>query len=276
VSELKPSLRAEALFGPSAGDLLQAVGRAVYQAHGQALDAHISGGLHSNDTYGATLHVAQYEQLVDMTRGIPGVSIRRPTDVRCRFELVVLDEQKVVIYPWRYATDRTTPRENAHMRPPVSELRKTLLALTASTVGGQLTFEDAELDADELDARFEEEALVLAQLAEFGQVIIVGFASSPAGLFDLGWGQAELIDESKGSVKWTYWEQLPPPQAGGEAGLTAPRSPLAPVGGDRTGRFDDAPLTDDLGLVPRSPMTGPPTSEPEVPQPPSGSSDAED
>jgi hypothetical protein len=271
VSELKPSPQAEACFGAIAADLLQAMSRAIYQAHGLALDAHISGMLQSNDTYGATLHVAQYEQLVEMARDISSVSVGRPADVRCRFELVVLDEQRVVLYPWRYATDRTTPREKAKMRQPVSDLRKTLLALSGNTVNGQLTFDHAALDPDELEAQFAEEALVLAQLAEFGQVVIVGFASSPAGLFDLGWGQAELIDESKGTVKWTHWEQLPPAERGSGTGVTAPRSRLTPLGGDRAGRFDDAHLSDDLGLTPRPPLAGPPTSEPEAPQPPTGS-----
>lgn len=276
MTEPKPSPQAVACFGANAADLLQAVSRAIHHAHGQALDAHVSGGLQSNDTYGATLHVAQYEQLVEAVRNIPGVSIRRAADVNCRFELVVLDDQRVVLYPWRYANDRTTAREKAKMRQPVSDLRKTLLALTPNTINGQLTLDDAELDIEEVDARFAEEALVLAQLAEFGQVVIIGFASNPTGLFDLGWGQAELIDPAKGTVKWTYWEQLPPPPAAGGADSATPRTPLAPLNGGRGDRFDNAPLDDDLGLTARSPLAEPPVSEPEAPQSPTGTSEPED
>jgi hypothetical protein len=276
VTELKPSPQAQECFGANPAELLGAVSRAIYQAHGQALDAHVSGGLRSNDTYGATLHVAQYEQLVDMTRDITGVSIRRPVDVSCRFELVVLDEQMVVLYPWRYAVDRATRREDARMRPPVSELRKTLLSLTANMISRQLTFEHAALSAEELDAQFAEEELVLAQLREFGQVVIIGFASSPDGLFDLGWGIAELVDQDRGTVKWSYWEQLPPPEAGSDAFSPAIRSPLAPRDGDRASRFDSAAADDDFGLSPRLPLAEPPISEPEAPPQPTGSSKPED
>ena len=144
MSEPKPSAWAQARFGDVAGDLAQAVSRAIYQAHDLALAAHISGGLQSNDAYGATLHVAQYEQLAAECEGIPGGSIRKPKDVRCRFDLVVREQPPVVLYPWRYAKDKAILRERARLRPPVSDLRKTLLALNENTISGQLTLDDAE------------------------------------------------------------------------------------------------------------------------------------
>lgn len=273
MSELKLSSWAQGRFGVAAGDLTRAVTLAIHQAHGLAMDAHISSTLRSNDAYGATLHVTQYEQVVEFARDIPGVSIRRPTDVRCRFELVVVDDPPVVLYPWRYATDRTTPREKAKLRQPVSDLRKTLLVLTANTISGQLTFDQAELDHDQLEVELAEEEAVLAQLAEFGQVVTIGFASNPGGgIFDLGWGEAELVDENTGEVKWRHWEQLPPANQAGGAGSRTPFTPVTPVDGrDRTGRFDDAPLTEDLGLTPRSPAAGPPSGEPQLPDQDTGS-----
>lgn len=271
MSELKPSAWAQARFGGGAGDMARAVARAIHQAHGLAMDAHISSTLRSNDAYGATLHVTQYEQLIEFARDIPGISIRKPTDVRCRFELVVLDNPPVVVYPWRYATDKSTLREKAKLRPPVSDLRKTLLTLNPNTISDQLTLDQAERDPEELEAELAEEQAVLEQLAKFGQVVTVGFASNPAGgLFDLGWGDVELVDEETGSVIWHHWEQLPPP--GDQAAGGEPREPLSPPDGhDRTGRFDDAPLTEDLGLVARSPVAEPPISEPERPQEDTGS-----
>ena len=271
MSELKPSTWVRARFGGVAGDMARAVARAIHQAHGLAMDAHISSTLRSNDAYGATLHVTQYEQLAEQARDIPGVSVRKPTDVRCRFELVVLDNPPVVLYPWRYATDKSIPREKARLRPPVSDLRKTLLALNANTISDQLTLDQAERDPEQLEAELAEEQALLEQLAKFGQVVTVGFASNPAGgIFDLGWGDVELVDEETGGVIWRHWEQLPPPgdqAAGGEL-----RQPLSPPGGrDRAGRFDDAPLTEDLGLVARSPGAEPPISEPERPQEDTGS-----
>jgi hypothetical protein len=271
VSELKPSAWAQTRFGGVAGDMARVVACAVHQAHGLAMDAHISSTLRSNDAYGATLHVTQYEQLAEFARDIPGISIRRPTDVRCRFELVVLDYPPVVLYPWRYATDKSTLREKAKLRPPVSDLRKTLLTLNANTISVQLTLDQAERDLEELEAELADEQAVVEQLARFGQVVTVGFASNPAGgIFDLGWGDVELVDEEAGGVIWRHWEQLPPP--GDQAAGGEPRQPLSPPDGrDRTGRFDDAPLKEDLGLVSRSPIAEPPISEPERPQEDTGS-----
>jgi hypothetical protein len=273
VSDPKPSPWAQAHFGDVAGDLARAVARAIHEAHGLAMAAHVSSMLQSNDAYGATLHVAQYEQLVAAARDIPGVSIRKPKDVRCRFDLVVRDDPPVVLYPWRYATDNATPRERAKLRPPVSDLRKTLLSLSSNTISGQLTLDQAELDPEQPEAELAEERAVLEQLARLGQVVTVGFASNPGGgMFDLGWGDAELVDEETRSVVWRYWEELPPPRD--EAAGAGPREPVPAADGygrGRTARFDDAAPEDDLGLRPRPPTAEPPISEPERPQKETGS-----
>jgi hypothetical protein len=148
-----------------------------------------------------------------------------------------------------------------------------LLRLNGSIVEGQLTLEQGVLDPEELEAQLAEEEAVLGQLARFGQVVTIGYASNPArGIFDLGWGDAELVNEDTGEVVWRYWEQLPPwdQAAGGASGR--PWSPLAPQGSyDHTGRFDDVPLKEDLGLSPRPPAAEPPISEPGRPQKDTGS-----
>jgi hypothetical protein len=275
VSEPKPSPWAQARFGEAAGDLALAVARAIYQAHDRAMAAHVGGMLQSNDAYGVTLHVAQYEELAIEACDISGVLIRKPKDVRGRFDLVVLENPPVVLYPWRYATDKAIPRERAKMRPPVSDLRKTLLALNANTVSDQLTLDQAEIDPQQLEAELAEEQAVLNQLARLGRVVTVGFASNPGGgIFELGWGDVELIDEETGRVMWRYWEQLPPP--GEQAGVVAPRQPAFPDGDGRyrAGRFDEAQLEDDLGLKPRPPITEPPISEPERPPEETGSDES--
>jgi hypothetical protein len=176
-----------------------------------------------------------------------------------------------VLYPWRYATDKAVSRDRAKLWP-VSDLRKSLLSLNANTLPDQLTLDQAVLDPEELEAQLAEEQALLDQLASFGQVVTIGYASNPErGIFELGWGDVELVDEGTGRVFWRYWEQLPPEDQAGEA---ATRQPLAPVDGDgrtRAGRFDDAPLQDDLGLKPRPPIAQPPISEPERPQEETGS-----
>jgi hypothetical protein len=237
--------------------------------------AHVSSGLATNDAYGHTLAVTQHEQLVEMTRNIPGIVVRKPVDVHSRYEFVVLDETAVVLYPWRYATDHRKTRKDAKLRPPVSDLRKTLLTLTARTVEGQLNFDQAGLTFNQLEAERAEEQAVIDQLARFGQVVTIAFASNPAaGVFDLGWGDAELDDLESGSVTWPHWEPLSAswPSAGTGSTTWAPRPSLSPAAApNRAGRFDDAPLNDDFHLTPRSPLADPPNGEPEQPWPDTGS-----
>jgi hypothetical protein len=242
-----------------------------------ALAAHLSGGLESNDTYGATMYVAQYEQLAAEAAGIPGVSIRKPRGVRGRFDLVVCEHPPVVLYPWRYATGKAVPRERARFRRPVSDLRKTLLSLNEATINGQLTLDQGARNPEELEAELAEDEAMLAQLAELGQVVFVGFASNPSGIFDLGWGDVELLDEQTGGVRWRYWEPLLPPSD--QAGGGVPQGPAWPVlgdGHDRGARFDDAAPEDDLGLKLRPPPAEPPISEPERPQKETGTHGSDD
>jgi hypothetical protein len=211
------------------------------------------------------LHAAQYEELAAECGEIPGMSIRKPKGVRGRFPLVVRDDPPVVLYPWRYAIDKAVPRERAKLRPPVSDLRKSLLSLNVDSLPDQLTLDQAELDPEQLEAELAEEQALLDQLARLGRVVTIGYASNPGGgIFELVWGDVELVDEETGQVLWRHWEELPPP--GDQAAEGSPRQPMLPGNGDgrdRLGRFDDAPLEDDLGLKPRSPLTEPPISEPE-------------
>jgi hypothetical protein len=271
VSKPKLSVWAQERFGNGADDLARAVARAIRKAHDRALVAHLGGGLTSNDTYGVTLHVAQYEELAAECGDLPGMSMRKPKGVRSRFDLVVHDDPPVVLYPWRYATDKAVSRDRAKLWP-VSDLRKSLLSLNASTLPDQLTLDQAELDPGELEAQLAEEQALLDQLASFGQVVTIGYASNPErGIFQLGWGDVELVDEETGRVFWRYWEQLPPEDQAGESAMRQPVAPLDGDGRTRDGRFDDAPLQDDLGLKPRSPIAEPPISEPERPQKETGS-----
>ena len=117
MNEAKPTAWARERFDDMAEDMAEAVSRAIHQAHGRALAAHFGGRPTPNDTYGVTLHVAQYEELVTECGDLPGASIRKPRDVLGRFDLVVRDDPPVVLYPWRYATDQSIPRDRARLRP---------------------------------------------------------------------------------------------------------------------------------------------------------------
>jgi hypothetical protein len=272
VIEPKPSSWAVARFGAVANDLTRAFSRAIHQAHEQGLGAHVGGRLDSNDSYGSTLHPAVHQQLAAECQDIPGVKFRKPKDATYRFKLPVIEPTRVVIYPWRFATDNATPRERARFHTPVSDLRKTLLSLNEDTVGNQLTLEQGARDPEELEAELAEEQAILDQLKTQGRVVILGFASNPQGIFDLGVGELELTDEQTGRVGWRHWEPLPPPGEQGAGG--EPRRPVSPVPGDghdQGVRFDDAAAEDDLGLKLRPPLAAPPISEPERHQEETGS-----
>jgi len=266
VIEPKPSDWLQARFGPAANDLMQAFSRAVYQAHERALRAHISGGLQSNDSYGGTLYAAVHEELAAECKDIPGVKLRKPRDVSYRFKLVVVEATRVVVYPWRFATDNATSRDRARFDTPVSGLRRTLLAMSEDAVSNQLTLEQGARDPEELQAELAEEQAILEQLKTLGQVVTLGFASNPKGIFELGVGELELADEQTGHVRWREWTSLPPPGESGAQGES--RLPLSPVIGDGHGRpvrFDDTAPEDDLDLKLRPPLAEPPISEPERP-----------
>ncbi|MGW9567017.1 hypothetical protein [Prescottella equi] len=246
MSDLKCSEWSRERFGDAAEEFLQAIPLAIQGAHEQAVAAHIASELSTNDAYGNTLKVAQYEQLIACTAHIPGVVTRKPADVRSRFELVVLDDTAVVLHPWRYAADGWSRREDAKLPKPLSDLRRSLLTLAPRVVDSQLSFDQIDADPEDLA----EEEAVLEQLAQFGRVVTIGYASSPSGLFDLGIGDAELVNTETGAVVWHQWEPLS--LTGGpirQRPTVVPAPSAAVVSGGR--RFDDAPL-DEPVLAPRA------------------------
>lgn len=260
-------------FGAAASDLGQAIALGIQEAHRRALLAHLGSELKTNDAYGAALMVTQHEQLIAAAEGLPGVVIRKPTGVASRFPYVVVEDMAVVLMPWRFSNTRAKRRIDARMSTPVSVLRKSLLSLGAGAQAStQLVLEQSMLDTDELEAQLAEEEEVSAQLASFGRVVTVAFGSNPTdGLFELGWGDAELVSEETGDVHWHSWEALPTaePRTAGNAVSTPTPAPLRSVDpgeGSRVGRFDAAPLNEDLGLAARPRPVSAPLSEsqPEV------------
>ena len=140
------------------------------------------------------------------------------------------EDMAVVLMPWRFTNARATRRIDARMPRPVSGLRKSFLSLGAGAPTPiQLVFEQSTLDAEELEAQLAEEQEVYEQLASFGRVVPVAFGSNPVhGLFELGWGDAELVSEDTGHVRWHHWEPLPALQSGA-GGLGVPTAGLSAV-----------------------------------------------
>jgi len=273
VGSYKAGEWAQQRFGAAAADLGQAVAAGIQEAHRLALLAHLGSELSTNDAYGAALMVTQHEQLIAATADVQGVVARKPAGVKSRFPYVVVEDVSVVLMPWRFTNTRATRRVDATMPTPVSHLRKTLLSLGAGAPAmTQLVLEQSTLDDDQLEAQLAEEQEISAQLASFGRVVTVAFGSNPTdGLFELGWGDAELISEDTGHVFWHLWESLPASDlraAGLGVPTPAPLRSVDPVDGSRVGRFDAAPLNEDLGLAARPQPVSAPLSEsqPEVEQ----------
>jgi hypothetical protein len=258
VAPIEPSSWAKQRFGSAAEALVHVVPAAVQHAQARADAAHVASGLTSNDAYGPTMRVALHEAMVKFTADIPGVTARKPIGARSRFPYVVVEETAVALMPWRYAADGSVRRVDARFTVPVSELRKTMLSLSAHPGHTQPTFQDTALEIAELEAMFADEVELLDQLRSMGTVVTVGLASNPVnGVVSLGWGDAELTEPATGKVTWHYWEEL----------RVVPATPLrlravaTRPGPDATfSRFDDAP-EDDLLLAPQPPLAASPTSE---------------
>ncbi|HET9655027.1 MAG TPA: hypothetical protein VFP72_06720 [Kineosporiaceae bacterium] len=242
---MQPSTWVRERFGSAAAALGPAVIEGILVAHEDAVAAQGASGTKKKDPYGHTMKNRQYEAVVEAARDIPGVRALRPRGAF--FELVTVPETGTVLYPWRYATDGSVPRETARMR--TSGFRVDLLG-SAAPLDHQLTIDEAGLDLEELEARLLEEQAVLEELKKSLRVVLVGYASTTSRLLDLGWGEAALADQH-GTLDWRHWESLP-----FAAARVARRSlhvlsdlRTEPVG---TGpRFDDAPL-EELVLPPRN------------------------
>ena len=245
-------------FGAVAAELRAGVARAIQHAHQLAVRSQLSSELDTHDAYGHVIYPWQFELLAALAQDIPGLTARKPAGSKgSRFDLLVVGN--VVIYPWRYAKDRRTHRQDARMKP-ISGIRRSVLSLGQQSVDRQLSIESIEVPEDELSAAYEEEVSVLQQLADRARTVVVGYASNPEnGVLALGWGDLELVDDA-GAIRWLHWEDLP---------LTDDLEPARPTavpelsvpGDSRAGRFDNAPLDDDLGLIVRSPLSPAPTHE---------------
>ena len=254
----EPSVWAQQRFGQAAPELTVAVSAAVQYAHERALAAHVASGLTSNDAYGATMMVQLHLALAAFTEDILGVVARKPSGVRSRFPYVVVEDTSVALMPWRFATDASVSRTDAKLPGPVSDLRRTLLGLSARAPYNQPSLEDAFLETFDVDEALAEESEMLRELERMGTVVTLALASNPAnGIVSLGWGDAELTNPETGEVRWHAWEDIP---LGLELPLESRPVVLRPAPDSVAIRFDDAP-EDEILLSPQPPLTVSPTGE---------------
>lgn len=264
-------------FGSTADRLTRAVPAAMVGAHADSVAAQVSSGTSKHDPYGHTLKRRQFECLIEHAADIPGISVLRPAGLHS--PLVQIDETRCLLYPWRYARDLHARRTDA--RIVMSDIRRALLA-PADPLEGQFTIDDAAVpDAQwaEYLRQHEEQEDVQAQLRAIAPVVIVGFASNPALMTGLGWGEAEFGED--GRVAWLEWEplaQFPAQSMHRTTSQTRPTpstvlaSSTAATGAPDSARFDAEPLAD-LPMGPRAPLGGPAQQEEQAPDSHSGTED---
>lgn len=238
----------QARFGALASDLAIVVRQALQLAHELALKAHLSGEMDHNDTYGHTLKVKMNQVLAEKLQKLPGVTLRKPAGGR--FHLPIVDETSTALLPIRYSTDRRVTRDDAKI--DLSAYRRSLLSLVSANPdkGQQLSIEDALSGDIDVDAHYQQMRDLDQQLAAFGQVATIGFASNPtSGLWGLGWGDLR-VDEDNDTAVWESWEALPEIHAGLEPSLQRPTFRSVPA--LDAVYFDQTDEADDLGLLPRT------------------------
>ncbi|KRD43027.1 hypothetical protein ASE38_01710 [Cellulomonas sp. Root930] len=255
----EPSPWAAARFGALATEMSRAVARAVSTAHHDAVAAHIAGNMKSNDTYGNTMLVRMNEELVALAlpgddemreesmTGSSGLIAIKPEEVRSRFRLLIVEDSNVAVYPWRFGDSPKVRHEDAKLRRPVSDLRAATFSLSATAGTVQPTLMDVDAPIEELESQWAQEADLRDELVRLGAVVVVAVSSSPDGIFELGWGDVELVDRETGDVIWHHWEVLPVATA---ADVVVQRAVLRDVAAARP-RFGDVPFDDELGLSPR-------------------------
>lgn len=257
----------EARFGETAGEIGRRVARAISAAHMAAAAAQAASETPKRHPYGGAIRNTAHERLMGELEGLPGVETR--TVPGASHQLLTWPEHRVTLYPLRYANDGHTPREKAKIR--LSTIRMELLGKSEVGDPKQLTLDQANLTAEEIEEEYASRVDLEQQLGSLSCVVIVGFASSPEGLHSLGWGQGSLGPD--GFLNWDHWESLPlPGSATGEGGSSdlggrpaavgpIESRPTLPATKPHLPRFDDDVENDDLGISARGGGTGAPSQE---------------
>lgn len=199
----------------------------------------------SGDTYGVTVSVRLSEELVDLADRVEGLTCVKPTGMAVRFPLLLAPQTRTVIYPWRYAKDRSIARHEARFRTPLSEVRDGLLSLSTS---GRRTPDllDLATDPDMFDAEWDAVAEVEA-MGTFGSVVYLAYASNAtADVVDQGFAEIDLRDGRTGAVDVRHWQAIPAAASADER----TRIPRPAVAFEAVpARFDArGDISDDFGL----------------------------
>lgn len=217
---------------------------ALAEAHAEATAAQEHQGSKANDTYGHTLKVRSHELLNHRLKEVPGIVLRLPSGVRSRFKYPVIEQTLTVIVPLRFSNDPRVRHENVG-RIGLSDLRRALL--TGPKPPEEPTLFEALASEDYLQ-QYENDMEDYEQLVSAGRTIVIGYGSTPNGIFEAGIAEVAIDDEERGTISWRRWRRLPVYTDLGAVPAAPALSPVDdPVRAPE--RFDvGAPADDDLGL----------------------------
>lgn len=225
-------------FGERAGLVRRTVAESIFEAIGNGQDAQKAAGTGKQHPFGFTLMSRKFETLdrafedmADVTKVRPRGSIHNLTVVSGN-----------LLFPFCFAKDRSVNVMKAQIGGDnkLSGLLHVLFAL----FGPERTIEQLTIidtGDDEESARLAAVADSLARLPEGTKLVLVAYAcNSQAGLLEIWWGEAELLDK-QGNLKWHQCEEIPLPKAPPADGQL-PGSIGGPTGSPNTPRFDEGPM----------------------------------
>lgn len=146
----------------------------------------------------------------------------------------------------------------------LSNVRRNTMELTQPQPNAQLSFDDALMTEEELDAAAQAAEQNFREQVSAARVVLIPYMSNPrSGILGAFWGDAYLVDND-GHLGWMNREALPVDglAGGGDAAGGDPsRPPIEPLGGGTaavTPRFDDGELEEpDIGVKPPVDGSGP-------------------
>ncbi|BDC70393.1 hypothetical protein [Prescottella equi] len=189
-------------FGDLAGVVQNAVIETVHEAQEAALRVHAEHGLPDRRPYGTSARGHLNSGLLRRLRGTPGISTAKPDGHHAEYELPIIDQTGVALYWWRVPGDGKVPVADARLRKP-SRLQEHLMTLTPTAVEPQMTLEHAAMTEEELAQHFADSEHFSQQMSEAsGRTVTLWVSASPDGLFDFGWGDAELSNAETGELVW--------------------------------------------------------------------------
>jgi hypothetical protein len=187
-------------FGPRAPVIRQGVAEALSLAMENAQDAQKTAQTDHLHPFGFTLMSRKFEALAKVFADVGDVRIVKPAG--SQHELVVLGGN--LLFPFRYARDRSVSVLNARIGDgrPSALVQALFDRFGPEPLMEQLALADVAPGAVPI-------AEALAGMPPTTRLVLIGYAGNAhAGLLDVWWGEAELLDRT-GSLRWHHCEEIP-------------------------------------------------------------------